>query len=420
MWTILLAMVSAAALVVLGDLRAAVPSAIAVMMVWGVAVTWLPKPSGGAIQVVVAAVMVRIVLLAADPSLSDDVFRYLWEGRAALEGGNPYLHAPSDAVWAAWGPDPIRDAVNHPDVPAVYPPLALLLFGLLGTLFYGPVIMQLAAGLADAGIAFVLARILKRRGRSLAPAWLYALHPLGVVESAGSAHVESIAILAMVLAIDAWDRRASGVGWAFLGSMLKLLPAVLIPRLWRRQPWLVVMGLVVAALSVVPFLDAGPAMFSGLEIYARQWSFGGILFPLLDLLFGAHARWVALGIGALVVLRAMRVHWAPERIALWAGGAFVMLSPTVHPWYVLWAWVPALLCGVRAWTVLATLMPLSYVALMSYEPSTSTWDAPWWPAVVMAVPFLVALCWEVFRHGTLPGPWGPLAARAGSVTEPEG
>ena len=31
---------------------------------------------------------------------------------------------------------------------------------------------------------------------------------------------------------------------------------------------------------------------------------------------------------------------------------FVLLSPTVHPWYLVWVWLPALLCGVRSWTVL--------------------------------------------------------------------
>jgi len=416
MWTVLLAMVSAAALVALGDLRAAVPAAIGIMVVWGIAVCVLPQPKGGAVHVLGAALLVRLVLLAAEPSLSDDVFRYLWEGRTAMEGGNPYLHPPSDPIWAAWGPDEIRARVNHPGVTAIYPPLALWVFGLLGGVLYGPVMLQLAMGVADGFIAFVLARILHRRGRTLSPAWLYALHPLGAVESASSAHMESLAILSMVLAIDAWDRRSSGVGWALLGGMIKLLPLVLVPRMWRRQPWMVVLAGLVAVLTALPFADAGLSMTAGFETYIRHWSFGGNLFPVLEWILGDYARVVALLVGALVVLRAMRVHWAPERIALWAGGAFVLLSPTVHPWYVLWAWVPALLCGVRAWTVLATLIPLSYMALASYDPFLGTWEEPWWPTVLTAVPFLAVLTWESVWHGTLPGPWGPGPAARTSST----
>ena len=60
----------------------------------------------------------------------------------------------------------------------------------------------------------------------------------------------------------------------------------------------------------------------------------------------------------------------PAEVALWAGGAFVLLSPTVHPWYVIWAWVPSLLTGVRAWTALATAAPLAYAVLATLDPAT--------------------------------------------------
>ena len=157
--------------------------------------------------------------------------------------------------------------------------------------------------------------------------------------------------------------------------------------------------------------------------YAQHWSFNGVLFPAFEWLFGARARWVAFGVGALIVLRSIRVNEDLARIALWAGGAFVLLSPTVHPWYVLWAWVPSLLCGVRSWTLLATLVPLSYAVLLSYDPGTSSWEEPWWPPVFSTLPFLVALVWESVQHATQPGPWGPGAIeyqrRSVSRTEPD-
>ena len=55
----------------------------------------------------------------------------------------------------------------------------------------------------------------------------------------------------------------------------------------------------------------------------------------------------------------------------------------MHPWYVLWAWVPALLCGNRHWTVMATLAPLSYVALLTLDPVTGQWSPPLWPSLVI-------------------------------------
>jgi len=407
MWAVLLSLISAAALVALGNLRVAAPAAVSVMVVWGAAVCILPRPRLGLKHLVLAAVAVRLVLLAAEPTLSDDVYRYLWEGHVAMEGGNPYLYPPADPIWDGMGLTEIRARVNHPEISAVYPPLSIWLFGILAGFAAVPLSIQAAMGLADVGIAWMLGRILHRRALSIAPAWLYALHPLGAIESAGSGHVEAVGVLCMLLAIDAWDRRESGAGWAMAGALIKFLPAALLPRLWRKRPWLLVLGTLVALVTVLPFADAGRALFRGLGTYATQWQFNGLIHSGLEAVIGGWARWLALAVAVVVVLRAIRVHWLPERIALWAGGAFVILSPTVHPWYLIWAWVPALLCGVRAWTLFATMMPLSYLVFLAYDPSTGSWEEQWWLPVLTTLPFLVALVWESVQHGTLPGPWGP-------------
>tara|TARA_B100000900_G_scaffold123974_1_gene104594 strand:- start:151 stop:723 length:573 start_codon:yes stop_codon:yes gene_type:complete len=168
-----------------------------------------------------------------------------------------------------------------------------------------------------------------------------------------------------------------------------------------------VVAMLVGLGTLWPFLDAGPALWAGMQTYVQHWSFNGLLFGLIESAAGVYARPVAVGIGALVVLRAVRLYPDLGRIALWSGGAFVLLSPTVHPWYVLWAWVPALLCGVRAWTLLATLVPLSYAALASYDISASAWEEPWWPPLFSTLPFLMALTWEFAQHATQPGPWAP-------------
>lgn len=423
MSSIVLALIGGLALVAMGDLRANVGAVIGVLLLWGTLVWMLPRPKYGMRALLIAAVALRGILVFVEPTLSDDVYRYLWEGKVAWSGENPYLYAPASPIFDGWGDDPIRAMVAHPEISAIYPPMAIWLFGLLGQLSYAPWIVKLAMGLADVGVVMMLARLLSRRGRTLGPAWLYALHPLGAVETAASGHMEGLALLCCLAAVDAWDQRRGGNAWAVLGMWIKLLPGILIVRLWRGRPWLLLGAMIVGFASLWPFVDAGVELGSGMERYARHWSFNGALFPIFEFLFGEAARPVAFGVGALVVLRAVRVHLDPERILLWAGGAFVLLSPTVHPWYVLWAWVPALLCGVRSWTVLATLVPLSYAALASYDPVLSSWEEPWWPPLFSTLPFLVVLIWESVHHATHPGPWGPGAIvrprRSVSRTEPD-
>jgi hypothetical protein len=401
---IVLAMACALGLVWLGDLRASAAEAVVVMMLWGVVVSQVHPREGRTWMVFLAALSVRAILLAAPASLSDDLFRYLWEGRAALSGGNPYLTPPADPSWPA---DPIRALVNHPDISSIYPPLAQWLFAALGSALYDPLVIKGFMGLCDALLAAALASVLAGRGRSLAGAWLYALHPLAVVESAGSGHLEPAALLCVVLGIRAWDRGGSGAVWAGIGANLKLLPGAVMLALLRRDPRLLGVVVVITAAAAWPFLDAGALLSRGLSTYAEHWSFNASLFRVFDWIFDEHARPVAVACGALVCAWALRSRRDPAEVALWVGGAFVLLSPTVHPWYIAWAWVPALICGVRSFTLLATLTPLSYMVLASYDPLTGSWEEPVWTAWVVYLPFLGALLWESLSHLTRPGPWAP-------------
>lgn len=385
------------------------------MLAWGLGVLVLKRPKGGPVAVLLVAVLVRGVLLAGEGGLSDDLFRYLWEGQVTAAGGNPYVHAPADPIWDEIAAhDPIRAAVNHPQVPTIYPPLALQIFAVLAKIAYDPLSIRGFMGLCDAGIAFVLAKLLDARGRSRDGAWLYALMPLGAIEAAHGGHLESAAILPMVIGLLAWERGRPGLGWVGIAALVKLLPALVLPALWRRSPWLLLLVAGLAALTAMPFLDGGIALVSGLGTYARHWSFNGSLHPLLELGIGEAARPVCAGIAALMVGSALWRHRDPARVALWVGAAFVLCSPTVHPWYVLWAWVPALIVGVRAWTVLAWLVPVAYIVLATLNPVTGQWQEARWPALVQYIPFLAALGLEWWRHWTRPGPWAPGAPEAAS------
>ena len=398
------ALVGVVGLVVMGDLRLLPLVAVVWILMWGAAVLVAPTPAGGAGRVFGAAVVVRALLLMSPATLSDDLYRYLWEGRVVEMGGNPYLHAPADPVFADFFADPIRLLVNHPDVSTIYPPLALWLFAGLATIAQHPLVVKAFMGLCDAATAGVLAQILIGRRMPLRGAWLYALLPLAAVESAGSGHLEAAAILCVVLAIRAWDRGGSGVGFAGLGALLKLLPGALMLGLMRRRPALVLLVLGLAVVSAMPFVPAGAAVGRGFSTYAQHWSFNGSVFPLVEAVFGELARPLCLVAGAAVTGWALLRRRDPAELALWVGGAFVLLSPTVHPWYIPWVWVPAIVCGVRAWTVLAGLAPIAYVVLATTDPSTGAWQESRWPALVAYGSFAVVWIWDRMQGLVQPGP----------------
>lgn len=426
---LLVALVFSLTLVWLGDLREEPARAILLMLAWGLLVLGahgldlrrhrLDPPGTERLdvrrlrpaQVFGAALLIRAVLLFSPPTLSDDTYRYVWEGWLTLHGGNPYLQPPAELGTA---PElALRAQVNHPEVTTIYPPLALGLFALLSAISPSVWLFKAAMALCDAGVAAALATALRARGRSTANAWLYALMPLAAIESAGSGHMEFLALLGLALALAHWSSGRSGIGWAGLGGLVKLMPFVILPALRHRQPWLLAMVVAVGLASAWPFLSAGPAMLDGLLTYGQHWSFNASGFAVLSALltpFGLapeQVRLLALAIGAVVVLGSWWTLRDPARVALWVGGAFVLLSPTVHPWYLIWVWLPALLCGVRSWTVLVVLAPLSYAVLATIDPITRAWQEPAWPALAQYLPLAAAALAESLWQQIRPGPWSP-------------
>ena len=86
-----------------------------------------------------------------------------------------------------------------------------------------------------------------------------------------------------------------------------------------------------------------------------------------------------------------------EEKAFWVVAAFVLFSPTVHPWYLLWVFPLSIICMQRSWRWLYTAYPLFYVALLTLEPDTGVWEPPIWPQVFTYLPFLGCLLWDWFK-----------------------
>lgn len=366
------------------------PALPALLVAWGLGVVAL-RPAWTEVRALLAAaLLVRVILALREPFLSDDVYRYVWEGRVWLAGHHPFA-SPPDAPELAALRDEVWARVNHRGVSSIYPPLAQALFVALAGL--GAKGWQVAMGLADVGTAWLLFR------RRPAAGWLWALCPLPALEAASSGHLEGVGVLLLVAALGG----SVAAGWA--GAMVKLLPGVvLVPLVGRRPRTWALLGLATVG-AALPLALAGPAVLRGFETYRATWAYNGSAYPLARLVLdeGA-ARGLLQAMGAAVVATVLLRSRDPGRVALWTTGAFVLLSPTVHPWYVLWPWAAALWNGSRAWTVAAVLVPVAYVVLWTYDPAVSRWEEPLWTRWLVWTPTVLALAAEAFHRLTRANP----------------
>lgn len=317
------------------------------------------------------ALAFRLLLLPAPPALSDDVYRYLWEGYLQTEGINPYEHSPQSPVLEEYR-NPVWTSVNNKEVSAIYPPFAQMVHALFYLGFRSVSGFKLAFLGVEIGLVAAILALLKRSGRPLGRVLVYAWNPLVVIETAWSGHhdVLVVALLLWALFLLQIRTRAAAMGLLAAAVLSKLYPLVLAPAFLRGLParyWGWLAGFLLAML--LPYLGAGGRLWEGLSLYRDQWRFNGFLHSWLTGQ-GLSQIWVEglLGAGLLILLSVRRVRGICRlRQLYWLTGAVLLFSPTLFPWYLVW--IVPFLCFFPnpAWLLLSGLSVLSYEVLNDWS-----------------------------------------------------
>jgi hypothetical protein len=352
------------------------------------------------ITVFILAVAIQGILVFTRPTLSDDMYRYVWDGRVQAQGISPYLYPP-DAPQLAYLRDPaVWDNINRKPAGSVYQPVAEILFALLWRIWPDN-IHWFQAGMLAAGVlaGALLAGLLRDMGRSAARLVIYLWSPLLAFEVAHSAHVDAWVLPLLVGAWWArWRQRDSLVGCLLaLATAIKFYPAVLLPILWRRDHpqgrWRMPLafGLTLVVVYLPALVGAGTQPFSFLPDYFREhFNVAPPVEGLLSLFAGAGTgpqlavtllTLAALAFICLVVLaRSPADAETAIRSCVWPIGVMTILSHDLFSWYMLWLLPllaiflrPGRLLGFRldawsGWWLFCGLIGLSYTFFISWTP----------------------------------------------------
>ena len=372
------------------------------------------RPSGTGRELVVClllALICRLALLGGAPLLSDDAYRYVWDGRVQRYGLNPYEAVPDDPRLAAVHTDLTRRIdPTSAALPTIYPPLAERFFFAVTAVHESVLAMAVAVVVCDALAALLVWRWLLVAGRN--PWWVlaYAWHPLVLLEGAAGAHIDLVGTLLLVAAGYALSRRRSLLAAVALAGAfaVKFLPVVLLPLLWRRiRMREAATGVAVIALLYLPFVGTDWQLPVGsLGAYAAGWRFNGPLFRWLEPalgLTGVLVLAVAAGLSMAAVARRRMSRDAPEAWA-WPIAVAVLLMPAIYPWYLVWLTPFLTTRGTWPLTVWTLASPLTYVVWTSQLAGTG-WVLPGWVEPIEYGLVLAAGVWA-WRHRSRDGTSG--------------
>ena len=354
------------------------------------------------------AIILRVVALPLVPS--DELFRYQWEGKIQRAGFNPYLIAPADSKLDDLRHDfPQAAKINHPELRAVDPPGAELLFKFLSSITDRPLFYKIIFAIADLLVAALLLRLIGGENRYRGAVW-YAWNPLVAYTFAGAAHFDSLMILAMVGGILALVRltieKKSGNNWLLavfsallfgIATSLNLAAASLLLLCAVALRW---RAIVLTITALVPMLLSVPFGVPTVRIWDSLGQFTQ-LSRLNDLFWwvieetvwpNPHQRnfhyYPILIVCVMAVSFLFVRNW--KRGMLWALGIVLVLSPILHPWYCVWILPLAAWRNAYAWNVLSVTL-FSYYLFWDERLFVLPWHAePWMRGLVIA-PVLAAL-----------------------------
>jgi alpha-1,6-mannosyltransferase len=306
----------------------------------------------------------RAYVLLFDPLLSNDIYRYVWDGRVQAAGINPYRYFPADEALAFLRDGAIFPHINRVDsAVTIYPPVAQFFFFIVTRIGENVTTMRLAMLGCESVTVTLIMLLLRRMDRPVTRVIAYLWHPLPLWEIANGGHVDALMVALMLLGL--W---VALTGHALRGAVLIAFAALVKPYvapvlagIWR--PWDLKMPLVVIAaiaLCYLPYLSVGwgvPGFLTKGYLMEEGISAGYELWPLSlwRLVFGEHQGDVVgyAVLAALVLLfKALSVASSSDRtiassladINMLLLIVLLFLSPN-YPWYFLVITPFVALCG---------------------------------------------------------------------------
>lgn len=193
-----------------------------------------------------AALIFRLIFLFAMPNLSQDFFRFIWDGRIIAEGWNPFQFIPSELManpnFTISQANSLLDGMGNLSAGhfSNYPPLNQFIFAIAGwlannSILGSVIIFRLVIILADLGTLFFGRKLLRSVGLEEYRIFWYILNPFIIIEMTGNLHFEAVMVFFLVWSLYLLHRQK----WIFsaiilgLSISVKLLPLIFLPLLFR-------------------------------------------------------------------------------------------------------------------------------------------------------------------------------------------
>lgn len=362
----------------------------------------------------IAAILFRLIFLFSIPKLSDDYFRFIWDGKMTNMGVNPFSQIPSFFILYSDHPDPylmhLYAQMNSQDYYSIYPPVMQFIFAFAVWLFPGNitgavVVMRIFCVAAEIGTLFLLKKLLEHFHLQKTNLFWYALNPLVIIELSGNIHFEAVMIFFLLLAVwmlltslrgaerrNTLQRFQSAIMYGF-SICTKLIPLLFLPFLVKRLEWkksfvyFIITG-ISFMLLFLPFIDKQliENIGSSVDLYFQKFEFNASIYYIIrwigfevkgyDIIQSA-GPWLAIAVFISVMILMIAEKKISERnfffMMQWSLTIYLLLSTTVHPWYLTTLVMLSVFTEMKFAIVWSLVVILSYATYQTQPYHENLW-----------------------------------------------
>ncbi len=344
----------------------------------------------------VSGILFRLVFLVAVPNLSQDFYRFIWDGELIKNGINPYLFTPDQILEKGEiiiaNMEELRNGMsdlnarhysNYPPVNQLFFAFAALMGG--GSVFGSMLVMRLLIVLADIGIVYWGRKLLQNLNLSSHMVFWYFLNPLVIIELTGNLHFEGVMLFFFVAALYLISKNR----WIWstplyaASIMIKLVPVLFLPMFLKYfgLKKSALFYILVGVFSLVLLLPFYASVFidnfsETVGLWFSNFEFNASIYNVVKKIAVTHYEakpWeliksygsliAKLTIGIFLLLALLRKNntlQASITSMVLALTLYYFMSSTVHPWYVVF------LLGISIFTNYRFPLVWSFAVILSY------------------------------------------------------
>jgi hypothetical protein len=324
------------------------------------------------------SIVFRCLLFFATPALSDDFYRFIWDGRLLHMNIHPFAEVPSfyrqPGHEASGLTASLFNSLNSKEYFTIYPPVAQFVFWISvvvspDSVFGSVLAMRFMILVAELVSIMMLGRMSVKHQFSSQHILLYALNPLVIIELTGNLHFEAFIIFFLIVSINFLMSESISLSALFFAGAVcvKLSPLIFLPALisklgWRKSLWFYCVVALTTVVAFLPLLDENviAGLSTSIGYYFKKFEFNASIYYLVrEWGFWKYGYNIIqttgwkLGVASFVLIllvsfadsiinllriRTVKLHddSIPSLVKKfqWILVIYILFSTIVHPWYV--------------------------------------------------------------------------------------